>query len=156
MHGWVAKLQDRLKVIHYRAMVKGVEVARKRLQKANVNRSKRELSEGSLVLLRVPGLVSNLEASWEGPYEVVKRLNKVNYRVRKKGSSREGKVVHISNTKVFTEREKEVYHVTVAEEDNEMRRVYGKSDRLSEEKCEGYDEKELEALVEKNKPFFSE
>ncbi len=156
VHGWVAKLQDRLKVIHDRAMVNGVEVARKRLQKANVNRSERELSEGSLVLLRVPGLVSNLEASWEGPYEVVKRLNKVNYRVRKKGSSREGKVVHISNTKVFTEREKEVCHVTVAEEDNEMRRVYGKSDRLSEEKCEGYDEKELEALVERNKPFFSE
>ncbi len=43
------------------------------------------MSEGSLVLLRVPRLVSNLEASWEGPYEVVKRLNKVNYRVRKTG-----------------------------------------------------------------------
>ncbi len=52
-------------------------------------------------------------------------------------------MVHTSNTKEFTERVKEVCHVAVVEEDNEMRSVCGESDRLFEEKCEGYDEKEL-------------
>ncbi len=36
---------------------------------------------GDKVLLRIPGLHAALEASWEGPYEVVEKVSRVNYRV---------------------------------------------------------------------------
>ena len=31
--------------------------------------------------MRIPGLRGSLEASWEGPYTVVDKLSRVNYRV---------------------------------------------------------------------------
>ena len=156
VHGWVNRLQDRLKVLHDCAMANGALEMRKRLDKVNSHRMDRELSEGSFVLLRVPGLVSNLEASWEGPYEVVKRLNKVKYRVRRKGSSGQGKVVHISNTKVYIPRESVVLQVSVAVEDDVVRSVCDKSNRLSEEFRDGYSEIELQDVVSRNEEFFSE
>ncbi len=34
----------------------------------------RELDVGSMVLMRVPGLVGKLDDSWDGPYEVVDKI----------------------------------------------------------------------------------
>ena len=34
----------------------------------------RELDVGSMLLMRVPGLVGKLDDSWDGPYEVVDKI----------------------------------------------------------------------------------
>lgn len=34
-----------------------------------------EFEEGSLVWLRFPGFDTNLEETWDGPYEIVERKN---------------------------------------------------------------------------------
>ena len=50
-----------------------------------------------MVWVRTPGLTGKLDASWEGPYQVMKRFNKVNYLIDIPG--RRQKVVHINNLK---------------------------------------------------------
>ncbi len=120
---WVMSLQDRLKVLREAAMVKGSQESKKRIEKCNKNAHERSLGVGGLVLLRILGLHGALEASWEGLYNVVEKLSKVNYRVNNVGGTAV-RVVHISNTKTYVEREKQVNSVTVvAEEGMEMRNM---------------------------------
>lgn len=68
-------------------MLKAQKAGEKRNEKANKNRCERVIDVGGLVLLKVPGLCGSLEASWKGPYKVVRKLSKVYYMVKKKGSN---------------------------------------------------------------------
>jgi len=70
-----------------------------RMSAFNKNKSLRELEVGSKILMRIPGLQGSLEASWEGPYDVVEKLSRVNYKVRREGGDKK-KLVHINNTKM--------------------------------------------------------
>ena len=36
---------------------------------------------GDMVLMGIPGLVRKLEDAWDGPYEVNRKLNEVNYEI---------------------------------------------------------------------------
>ena len=51
------------------------------------------------MLCRVPGMTKKLKESWHGPYEVMKAMNKVDYKVKlRRGRC---KVFHINNLKKF-------------------------------------------------------
>ena len=101
------------------------EIQRERMKKASENRKKeydkhaveRTLSEGDLVLCRVPGMTKKLREAWHGPYPVMKALNRVDYRV-KLGKGR-SKVLHINNLKRYYPRGEEVLRLTVIAEDVE-------------------------------------
>ena len=43
------------------------------------NAKSREFPEGSMVLLRMPGLCGKINESWDGPYESHRRVSDVNY-----------------------------------------------------------------------------
>ncbi len=58
----------------------GLCESEKRAESYNKGKVDRELSVGDLVLCRRPGLASKLADSWEGPYTVIEKFNKVNYK----------------------------------------------------------------------------
>ncbi len=141
---WVEKLQERLKTLSELSVVCETESSASRAKKFNKNKSERELVVGSEVLLRVPGLHGALQASWEGPYKVTEKLSRVNYRVCK-GEGRPERIVHINNTKTYKPRVASVNSVCiVAEENTEMSEMWDNKSVLCDEKCDGYDEGELQ------------
>ncbi len=67
------------------AVVNSNESSVTRMLAYNKN-SDRVLEVDSKVLLMVPGLVGALDASLEGGYDVVNKLSRVNYKIRREGS----------------------------------------------------------------------
>ena len=94
----------------------------------------RSVVAGDLVLCRVPGMSKKLKESWHGPYEVMKAVNRVDYKVKlRKGRT---KVLHINNLKKFHPRGEEVLRLAVVAEDCEDDEILGP--RLSMI-CDGFD-----------------
>ena len=135
------------------------DVLRDRGEKASVNRKKlydkgameRTLVEGDLVLCRVPGMTKKLKESWHGPYEVVKAMNRVDYKVKlRKGRS---KVLHINNLKKYHPRGEEVLRLAVVAEDCEEDDVIGS--KLSDA-CVEFDRGVVEDLKKEYPEVFSD
>ena len=106
--------------------------------------------------MRIPGLRGSLEASWEGPYTVVDKLSRVNYRVEDSERARR-RVVHINNLKTYKIPKAEVNAIcAVAEEDVESSIVMGKKCVLTSEICEDYDEEGLDRVIEKYDDVFKD
>ncbi len=73
---WVGKLQDRIKELTDLSVVRRKRGKDKTRDKLNQSRVERVLSEGSHVLMKVPGRCGAFQSSWEGPYTVEKALSK--------------------------------------------------------------------------------
>ena len=144
---WVDNLCEHLEVLRNVAYSRATKASRKRKEAYDKGKVDRQLEVGSLVLTRIPGLGSKLEDSWEGPWEVVKKLSSVNYRIKSLAKARKQKVVHINNVKRYVEKEECVQALTVvAEEVQEDSKV-----KLRVEKCEGFNEEELEGVLVESK-----
>ena len=74
-----------------------------------------KLEEGEQVLCRIPGMSHKLQESWHGPYTVVEKKNRVDYKVDV-GRGRK-KILHINNLKKYYPREEEVMRLAVVAED---------------------------------------
>ncbi len=150
---WVVGLQDTL---HEVAVVNASAATDASRSAFNKHKSVRELEVGGKVLLRVPGLCGSLEASWEGPYDVVERLSRVNYKVCKGGVGRK-RVVHSNITKRYVPRPVNVNAAcVVAEEDKEMHSMWHGKSVLKDEKSDGYDEESLCRALSKLEDCFSD
>ena len=113
--GWAEWLVDRLNVWHSVARERGEHAGSQRKLDFDKKARERSLEVGDKVLLRIPGKIEKLEESWAGPYLVVEKLNRVDYRIEiSKGRLR---VVHINNVKKFQERELSILRLTVVAED---------------------------------------
>ena len=114
---WAEWLKDRLEVMH--------DVQRDRAKKAGLDRKKsfdkktvnRVLEKGDKVLCRLPGMASKLKESWHGPYLVVDKLNRVDYKIEV--GKKKFKTLHINNMKKYFERELEVMRLVVVAEECE-------------------------------------
>ena len=111
----------------------------------------RQLKEGDLVLCRIPGMSHKLEESWHGPYPVVEKKNRVDYRVDV-GRGRK-KVLHINNLKKYFEREEEVMRLAVVAEDWESDCEIGTKTAGI---CKEFDGKELEKMKVEFPEVFSD
>ena len=100
----------------------------------------KEFKVGEKVLYRIPGLSCKLADSWEGPYDVVERLGKVNYRICKGGNKRHNKVVHVNCLRKYVERG-EIARLDVVVEEEETKR------NILSGICEGYNEEELGTVL---------
>ena len=112
---WAQWLVEKLEVWHDVMRNRGEEASRKRkigFDKKTVNR---ELEEGDMVLCRIPGMTPKLEEAWHGPYPVIGKLNRVDYKVDV-GKGRY-KVLHINNLKKYWVREAEIMRIVVVAED---------------------------------------
>ena len=115
MDEWAGWLKDRLECWHEVMRARGDQASKKRKTYYDKKAVERELAVGDMVLCRIPGMAHKLRESWKGPFEVVKKLNQVDYRIdlgRKKS-----KVLHINNLKQYQEREEVVLRIAVIAED---------------------------------------
>ena len=140
---WAEWLVERLQ--HWHSIMKERGDKASKVRKKGFDRKclDRKLEEGDMVLCRIPGMTAKLEESWRGPYPVVEKLNRVNYRVDVgKGRS---KVLHLNNMKRYQVREAEVMRLVVVAED------FDEDDAVRikmEGKCLDFDEEKLEKLKE--------
>ena len=112
---WADWLVSKLECWHDVMRERGAEASKRRKDEFDKKAVCRELELGDLVLIRKPGLTAKLEESWQGPFPVVEKLNRVNYRVET-SKGRAG-VLHINNLKKYFEREVEVLRLAVVAED---------------------------------------
>lgn len=92
---WVEQLQERLEMV--RDTVRECETKAKVKMKAMYDKKaqSREFQEGNMVLLRVPGMVGKLDDAWDGPYEIYRKVNDVNYEVIVPNRKNRKKIVHV-------------------------------------------------------------
>ena len=142
---WAEWLVDRLQHWH--------DVMRERGEHASEKRKSvdRTLEEGDLVLVRMPGMSHKLSEAWHGPYPVIEKLNRVDYRVEV-GKGRK-KVLHINNMKKFWAREEDVMRLAVVAEDFEDDEDVGT--RMSG-RCNDFDLGQLDKLKEEFPEVFSD
>ena len=96
-------------------------------------------------------MTKKLKESWHGPYEVVKAVNRVDYKVKlRRGRT---KVLHINNLKKYHPRGEEVLRLAVVAEDCEEDEVLGP--KLSEV-CAGFDRSVVEELKRDFPEVFSD
>ena len=125
---WVDVVQERLDLVR--------DVASRRMKEAVVQRKKacskiRMFEKGDM---RVPSLCHKLQESWTGPFEVVERLNRVNYKVKESDGKSRVKVVHINNLKLYVAREECVNRLTVvASEEKDVVALAKRSEEYVEE-----------------------
>ena len=148
---WAQWLVERLECWHSVAKERGECASSRRKKDFDKKAQERELEEGDLVLCRIPGAADKLEESWHGPYKVVVKLNRVNYRVELKNGKR--KVLHINNMKKYWQREVDVFRMAVVADDLVDEGAVGV--KLSG-KCQDFDEGLVEILRKEFPLVFSD
>ena len=148
---WSEWLVARLECWHDVLRDRGKRASESRKKAHDKHAVERTLTEGDLVLCRVPGMTKKLRESWHGPYQVVKAMNRVDYKV-KLGKGRT-KVLHINNLKKFYPRGEEVLRLTVVAEDCEEGEATGTRLR---DKCEEFDSEKVEKLKVEFPEVFSD
>ena len=148
---WAQWLVERLECWHDVARERGECASGKRKIDFDKKALERVLEEGDMVLCRIPGAAAKLEESWHGPYKVVEKLNRVNYRVEV-GKGRQ-KVLHINNLKKYWQREVSVCRLSVVAEDASEDMVVGL--KLSG-KCSDFDEGIVKVLMEEYPSVFND
>ena len=148
---WAEWLVDRLQHWHDVMRERGECASGKRKSGFDKKSVDRRLEEGDLVLCRVPGMSHKLQEAWHGPYPVIDKLNRVDYRVDL-GKGRR-KVLHINNMKKFQMREEGVMRLAVVAEDFEEDEDVGS--RMSG-RCKDFDLGQLEKLKEEFPEVFSD
>ncbi|KAK7109283.1 hypothetical protein V1264_013350 [Littorina saxatilis] len=92
------------------------KASRRQAQYFNKKAVPREVEVGKKVLLLCPLKLNKLELAWRGPYEVIEKINRCDYRIQI-GSKR--KVYHINLMKEYVEREHENHiDATASSEDD--------------------------------------
>ena len=148
---WSEWLKDKMKVWRDVYVERLKVVSKKRKKSFDKHVVVRELEVGNQVLCRIPGMSKKLEESWQGPFKITEKLNRVNYRV--KTGRGLGKVLHINNLKLYHEREEEVLRLTVLADDfeeDEDRKI------KVEGICVEWDRNEIEKLVDEYPKVFSD
>ena len=148
---WAHWLTEKLEVWHDIMRARGEEASKKRKIGFDKKAVNRELEKGDLVLCRIPGMVAKLEESWHGPYPVIDKLNRVDYRVEV-GKGRT-KVLHINNLKRFYAREEEVLRLSIVAEDFSEDIDVGLK---MEGKCIDFEEAEIVVLKREFPEVFSD
>ena len=138
---WAQWLVEKLEVWHEVMWEKGKEASHKRKEGFDKKAVCREFEIGDMVLCRVPGMIPKLRESWHGPYPIVGKLNRVDYKVDL-GRGR-FRVLHINNLKRYWVREADVMRLVVVAEDFEEDEAIGVKVRG---KCEEFREEWVEEL----------
>ena len=148
---WSDWLVDRLEVWHDVLRERGRSASGKRKELFDRHTVNRKLEEGDQVLCRIPGMSHKLQESWHGPYTVVEKKNRVDYKVDV--GRRRKKILHINNLKKYYPREEEVMRLAVVaedwEEDNDVgTRITGI--------CPDFEMKEVERMKVEYPEVFSD
>ena len=72
---------------------------------------------GEMVLVWKPGIHSKMGASWEGPFQVEKRISPVTYRIQVPGKPNHSKVLHCNLLKKWSTTASKVHRVAIIHEE---------------------------------------
>ena len=113
---YVEELQKRLQKIRDTVLERERErQAKDRMKTSYDAKTKpREFQEGSMVLLRVPGLCGKLSDAWDGPYDVHRKISDVNYEVTIPNVKGKKKIVHVNKCKQWHQSDASVLRIVVA------------------------------------------
>ena len=78
---WVEQLQDKLEILTESAAFQNHLTKLKQKESKNRHRFTRKYKPGDLVFSRIPGCRATLQASWEGPFTIVKDVPLLNYEI---------------------------------------------------------------------------
>ena len=81
--------------------------------------SPKEFVSGDMVLVWKPGIHAKMGASWDGPFQIEKKVSPVNYKVQVPGNSNRSKVLHVNMLKKWTTAASKIHRVAIVHEDEE-------------------------------------
>jgi len=158
---WVQRLQSTLETLRDKALLTDSIARKKRTDSLNKHASDRSYEPGSQVLTRILGARASLSASWEGPFEVVSCLNKVNYDI-KDPNSYWTKTVHL-NMRTYDKHTESINKLVlplivrsacfVAEKDQSLTELPDKVPN-SVQSCEHLSQEQINDIVHDNKEVF--
>ena len=156
---WVNQLNDRLEILRDSATLTNTLARNKQNSHSKRSRSDRTYKPGDLVFTRIPGCRANLQASWEGPFEVTKSIPPLNYEIQDTRHTW-SRITHINNLKTFkpmpAPQPLQVQAAClVAEENSEMSEVLDKGPSLVGGPCIGYSQGEMDQLLQDYADVFS-
>ena len=152
---WVQLLQDKLEMIRDVATLNNQTARLKQNAHGSHSRSHRSYKQGDLVFTRIPGCRANLQASWEGPFEVIKFIPPLNYEIQDADHTWT-RTTHINNLKSFKAPPVKVQAASlVAEENTELTKVVDKGPSLAGGPCVGYSQGEMDQLLHDYEDVFS-
>ena len=71
------------------------------------------------MLLLLPDSSKKFAAKWQGPYQVMKRVGKVNYKIKRPEKEERKQIFHLNLLKRWHDKPQEVYYVSTIQEDEE-------------------------------------
>ncbi len=115
---WMEELNNRLEKIKDIMYDNGLMAQAKAKQQHDKKTQVRQINEGDMVLLRSPGMLGKLDTAWKGPFEVLRKVSRVNVELGFPGGTRKKKrVVHVNHIKPYKQAETKVLRVMVIAED---------------------------------------
>ena len=159
IHTWVDELNNKLEILRDSATLNNTVARQHQNAHSTYSRSKRSYKPGDLVYTRIPGCRANLQASWEGPFQVVKSIPPLNYEIQDPQNTW-SRVTHLNNLKTYKpllETQPVQVHAAslVAEENVELSKVVDKGPSLVGGPCVGYSQGEMDQLLEDYIDVFS-
>ena len=156
---WVDKLNNKLEILRDSATLNNTVARQRQNAHGTYSRSKRSYKPGDLVYTRIPGCRANLQASWEGPFQVIKSIPPLNYEIQDPQNTW-SRVTHLNNLKTYKpllETQPVQVHTAclVAEENSELSKVVDKGPSLVGGPCLGYSQGEMDQLLEDYTDVFS-
>ena len=156
---WVEQLNDKLEILRDSASLTNTIARQNQNAYSKRSRSTRTYKPGDLVFTRIPGCRANLQASWEGPFKIVKSIPPLNYEIRDADNTW-SRITHINNLKTFKpmptcEPLQVQAACLVAEENTEMSKVFDNGPSLVGGPCIGYSQGEMDQLLQEYADVFS-
>ena len=123
LNGVKAQMQD------LSILVSEKEEVAKNKMKSHYDKSSsvKQFVPGDMVLVWKPGIHAKMGASWDGPFQIEKKVSPVNYRVQVPGNSKRSKVLHVNMLKKWSTAASKIHRVAVVheEEDGDENRPIG-------------------------------
>ena len=156
---WVQQLNEKLEILRDSATLTNTITRQKQNSHSKNSRSTRSYKPGDLVFTRIPGCRANLQASWEGPFKIIKSIPPLNYEIQDINNTWT-KTTHVNNLKTYKPlpipKPLQVQAAClVAEENKEMSRVLDDGPSLVGGPCLGYSQGEMDQLLTKYENVFS-
>ena len=156
---WVDQLNSKLEVLRDSATLNNTVARQHQNAHGKHSKSKRTYKQGDLVYTRIPGCRANLQASWEGPFQVVKSIPPLNYELQDPQHTW-SRITHLNNLKTYKPLPKsqplQVHAAClVAEETSEMSEMFNNGPSLVGGPCLGYSQGEMDQLLQEYTDVFS-
>ena len=159
IQSWVVSLQDKLESLRDSATLKNHLTKLKQNSYKPSSRTTRKYNPGDLVFTRIPGCRAVLQASWEGPFTVIKHIRPLNYEVSDADNTWT-RTIHINNLRTYKPLPQQNPTLVnaaclVAEEPAELSATLNPKPLPQIVSCTDFSQDTLEALLDKYQDVFS-